>query len=83
MQSIEMHGTNNWVEFQVLDLLLKLAVDGYLDRLQVLGDSKLITDWMCATVNFINLGFQDLLDQVHSQNRGRFSGLCHFQAHKL
>ena len=60
------HGTNNSDELQVLALLLRLAVDCDLDKLQVLGDSKLIIDCMCGTVPFLNLGLQPLMDQVHS-----------------
>ena len=38
-------GTNNFVEIYALKLLLSLARDNHIDKIQIFGDSQLVINW--------------------------------------
>jgi ribonuclease HI len=53
-------GTNNSSEFSALLLLFKCVVENHVNHLQILGDSKLVIQWMQERIHIENLGLLPL-----------------------
>ena len=47
--------TNNWVEFMALKLSLIMALQKYVQSIQVYGDSKLVIDYFKASTHPKNI----------------------------
>jgi ribonuclease HI len=58
-------GSNNRAEFYALWILLKAAVEKGLDKLQVMGHSKLLMDWTSGTSRIQNLALISIMDMVN------------------
>jgi ribonuclease HI len=55
-------GTNNRVEFYALWILLKVAGEKNVSRLQVLGDSKLLMDWENGKNQITNMALSPIME---------------------
>jgi ribonuclease HI len=57
-------GTNNTRELYALWILLKVAMDMQVKRLQVFGDSKLVMDWENGRSNIYNLELGPIFNRI-------------------
>ena len=64
------NGTNNYAELLGLKLLLKLALENHIIKLQVFGDSHLVINWVNGLYRMHNLLLSPLLSKVI-----KFSGM--------
>jgi ribonuclease HI len=58
------HGSNNYVELMSLELVLVLAVEKGVTKLQIFGDSLLVIKWTKKEYETRNFLLQDLLDKI-------------------
>jgi ribonuclease HI len=57
-------GTNNREELLSLWILLKTAVEQKVKRLQILGDSKVVLDWVSGRSRFHNFPLRPVMDII-------------------
>jgi hypothetical protein len=57
-------GTNNREKFYTLWILIKVAVDREVKRLQVFGESKLLMDWENGKSNISNLDLGPIFHRI-------------------
>lgn len=57
-------GSNNKVEFSGLCLLLEIAKSKNINRIQVLGDSKLVIDWANGRATVQNIGLVPIMQEI-------------------
>ena len=57
-------GTNNLAELYALKLLLILALDKHISKIQVFGDSLLVINWVIGKFRIHNLQLSQILQEV-------------------
>ena len=57
--------TNNFAELFGLNLLLSLALDKHLTKLQVFGDSQLVINWVFGKYRIQNIQLAQILHEVN------------------
>lgn len=55
-------GTDNVTEWKALDILLNLAMEKNISKIQILGDSKLVIDWVNGFIGMHNLVLRPLFE---------------------
>ena len=58
-------GTNNYAELYALKLLLRLALDKQVSKIQVFGDSLLVINWITGKFRSHNLQLAQMLEEVN------------------
>jgi ribonuclease HI len=60
-------GTNNKAEMSALWVLLTLAVEKDISRVQILGDSKLENNWANGKNNVENLNLNPIMERIFEE----------------
>ena len=58
-------GTNNFTEICALKLLLTLAREKHIVKIQIFGDSQLVINWANSKFRFLNLELARVLNEVN------------------
>jgi ribonuclease HI len=56
-------GTNNRAEFYALWILMKIATNKGINKLQVLGDSKMLMDWANGKFQITNMALGPIMNR--------------------
>jgi ribonuclease HI len=56
--------TNNWAEFFALWMLTKLSAEQGVDQIQIMGDSKLVIDWINSKSNMQNMYLSSNMERI-------------------
>ena len=66
MCSLDFQCSNNQVEYQVLNLGLKLLLTMKAKVMKILGDSQLVVKWLIGEYKYINLVLMKFMELAHS-----------------